>query len=45
VAEATGVARFDAGTFNSVFTGFGGVWEPTFLDSLAMACDAFSVDR
>ena len=45
VAAATGVARFDAGTFNSVFTGFGGAWEPTFLEALAMACDSFPADK
>ena len=45
VAKATGVDRFDAGVFNSIFTGFGGAWEGTFLESLRMACDAFNVDQ
>jgi hypothetical protein len=45
VSEATGINHFDVGVFNSVFTQYGGIWEPPFNDALEMCVGAFSATR
>lgn len=45
VSEAIGVSKFDVGVFNSVFTSYGGIWEPAFNEALEITINAFTAKR